>query len=208
MTPPDSTDRPAVLRCGRCGRIADWTDARVQIVCGCRARLELPPPLVREAVPADRAPALDIFAREFGSRQLVADGEPVSLEDADLLVAETEGGVTGALAWRRLAGALHIVALATDPIWQRSGVGGYLLAEAELLARRLSLPLVRVTISNDNIPALYFYQRRGYRVSAVLPDSLSSQPANRGLVGFANIPIADEVQLAKNLQTPNDAPLV
>lgn len=199
MTPPDSTDRPAVLRCGRCGRIADWTDARVQIVCGCRARLELPPPLVREAVPADRAPALDIFAREFGSRQLVADGEPVSLEDADLLVAETEGGVTGALAWRRLAGALHIVALATDPIWQRSGVGGYLLAEAELLARRLSLPLVRVTISNDNIPALYFYQRRGYRVSAVLPDSLSSQPANRGLVGFANIPIADEVQLAKNL---------
>lgn len=199
MTPPDSTDRPAVLRCGRCGRIADWTDARVQIVCGCRARLELPPPLVREAVPADRAPALDIFAREFGSRQLVADGEPVSLEDADLLVAETEGGVTGALAWRRLAGALHIVALATDPMWQRSGVGGYLLAEAELLARRLSLPLVRVTISNDNIPALYFYQRRGYRVSAVLPDSLSSQPANRGLVGFANIPIADEVQLAKNL---------
>jgi GNAT superfamily N-acetyltransferase len=199
MTPPDSTDRPAVLRCGRCGRIADWTEARVQIVCGCRARLELPPPLVREAVPADRAPALDIFAREFGARQLVADGEPVSLEHADLLVAETEGGVTGALAWRPVAGALHIVALATDPMWQRSGVGGYLLAEAELLARRLSLPLVRVTISNDNIPALYFYQRRGYRLSAVLPDSLSSQPANRGLVGFANIPIADEVQLAKSL---------
>ena len=171
----------------------------MQIVCGCRARLELPPPLVREAAPADRAPALDIFAREFGGRQLVADGQPVSLERTDLLVAETEGGVAGALAWRRVAGALHIVALATDPMWQRSGVGGYLLAEAELLARRLSLPLVRVTISNDNIPALYFYQRRGYRLSAVLPDSLSSQPANRGLVGFANIPIADEVQLAKKL---------
>ena len=199
MTPPDSSDRPAVLRCGRCGRIADWTEARVQIVCGCRARLELPPPLVREAAPADRACALDIFTREFGGRQLVADGQPVSLEHTDLLVAETEGGVAGALAWRRVSGALHIVALATDPMWQRSGVGGYLLAEAELLARRLSLPLVRVTISNDNIPALYFYQRRGYRLSAVLPDSLSSQPANRGLVGFANIPIADEVQLAKNL---------
>lgn len=199
MTPPDSSDRPAVLRCGRCGRIADWTEARVQIVCGCRARLELPPPLVREAAPVDRACALDIFTREFGGRQLVADGQPVSLEHTDLLIAETEGGVAGALAWRRVSGALHIVALATDPMWQRSGVGGYLLAEAELLARRLSLPLVRVTISNDNIPALYFYQRRGYRLSAVLPDSLSSQPANRGLVGFANIPIADEVQLAKNL---------
>jgi ribosomal protein S18 acetylase RimI-like enzyme len=199
MTSPDFTDRAAVLRCGRCGRIADWKEARVQIVCGCRAPLELPPPLVREAAPADRTPALDIFLREFGGRQLVADGRPVSLEDTDLLVAETEGGIAGALAWRRLTGALHIVAMATDPLWQRSGVGGSLLAEAELLARRLSLPVVRVTVSNDNIPALYFYQRRGYRLSAVVPDSLSSQPANRGLLGFANIPIADEVQLAKTV---------
>ena len=199
MTTPDDTDRPAVLRCGRCGRIADWKDARVQIVCGCRARLELPPPLVREAAPADREQALDIFLREFGGRQLVADGQPISLDQADLLVAETEGGVTGALAWRSVAGALHVVALATDPMWQRSGVGGYLLAEAELVARRLSLSRVRVTVSNDNIPALYFYQRRGYRLSTVLQDSLSSQPANRGLVGFANIPIADEVQLSKDL---------
>src|SRR5688500_19671664 len=118
MTPPDLTDRPAVLRCGRCGRIADWTEARVQIVCGCRARLELPPPLLREAAPGDRAPPLAIFAREFGGRQLVADGQPVSLERPDLLVAGTEGGVAGALAWRRVAGALHSVALATDPMWQ------------------------------------------------------------------------------------------
>ena len=199
MTTPDDTDRPAVLRCGRCGRIADWKDARVQIVCGCRARLELPPPLVREAAPADREQALDIFLREFGGRQLVADGQPISLDQAELLVAETEGGVTGALAWRSVGGALHVLALATDPMWQRSGVGGYLLAEAELLARRLSLARVRVTVSNDNIPALYFYQRRGYRLSAVLQDSLSSQPANRGLVGFANIPIVDEVQLSKDL---------
>jgi ribosomal protein S18 acetylase RimI-like enzyme len=199
MTLPDPIDRPAVLRCGRCGRIADWTDARVQIVCGCRSRLELPPPLVREAVPADRDRALDIFLREFGGRQLVADGQPVSLEHADLLVAETEGGVTGALAWRRVDDALHVMALATDPMWQRSGVGGYLVAEAELLAKRQSLSRVRVTVSNDNIPALYFYQRRGYRLSAVLIDSLSSQPANRGLVGFANIPIVDEVQLSKPL---------
>jgi ribosomal protein S18 acetylase RimI-like enzyme len=195
----DSNDRPAVLRCGRCGRIADWKDARVQIVCGCRSRLELPPPLVREAVAADRERALDIFRREFGGRQLVADGQPVSLDNADLLVAETEGGVTGALAWRRVDDALHIMALATDPMWQRSGVGGYLVAEAELLARRQSLPRVRVTVSNDNIPALYFYQRRGYRLSAVLTDSLSAQPANHGIVGFAGIPIVDEIQLSKNL---------
>jgi GNAT superfamily N-acetyltransferase len=193
------SDRPAVLRCGRCGRIADWNDARVQVVCSCRPRLELPPPLVHEASPADRERALDIFQREFRGRQLVAEGQPVSVADAQLLVAETEGGVSGALAWRRHNGHLHIVALATDPMWQRAGVGGYLLAEAEALARREGLPRVVVTMTNDNIPALYFYQRRGYRLSAVLSGAVSSHPRNRDLAGFAGIPIEDEIQLAKKL---------
>ena len=190
---------PAVLRCGRCGRIADWNDARVQIICGCRPRLELPPPLVREASSTDRPQALEIFGREFGDRQLVAGGQPVSVESGELLVGETEGGVTGALAWRRMNGALHIIAMATDPLWQRSGLGGYLLAEAEILARRNALSRVIASITNDNIPALYFYQRRGYRVTAVLPDVVAAQERNRNCVGFAGISIRDEIQLTKDL---------
>jgi ribosomal protein S18 acetylase RimI-like enzyme len=188
-----------VLRCGRCGRVAAWPDARLQVVCGCRPRVDLAPPLVREATDADREVAHDIFRREFGGRQLVADGQPVTPEVADLLVAETEGGISGALAWRRLTAALHIIALATDPMWQRAGIGSYLLAEAELLARRLELARIIVTLSNDNIPAQYFYLRRGYRVTKVLPGAVAAQPQNEGLVGFANIPIVDELQLSKDL---------
>jgi ribosomal protein S18 acetylase RimI-like enzyme len=168
-------------------------------VCGCRPRVDLAPPLVREATAADRALADDIFRREFGGRQLVADGQPVTPERAELLVAETEGGVAGALAWRRLTDALHIIALATDPMWQRAGIGSYLLAEAELLARRLSLARVIITLSNDNIPAQYFYQRRGYRLTRVLAGAIAAQPRNAGLVGFADIPIVDEIQLSKEL---------
>lgn len=188
-----------VLRCGRCGRVAAWPDARLQVVCGCRPRVDLAPPLIREATPADREAAQDIFRREFGGRQLVADGQPVAPELADLLVAETVGGVSGALAWRRLTAALHIVALATDPMWQRAGIGSCLLAEAELLARRLELARIIVTLSNDNIPAQYFYLRRGYRVTKVLPGAIAAQPQNEGLVGFADIPIVDELQLCKEL---------
>lgn len=195
----DAFRGPAVLRCGRCGRIAGWDDARVQIVCGCRARLELPPPLVREAGEGDRARALDIFSREFGDRQLVAAGKPVSVEDGELLVGETEDGIAGALSWRRLGGVFHIIALATDPLWQRSGLGGTLLAEAELIAKRHALARVLVTITNDNIPALYFYQRQGYRLAAVLPNSVAAHDRTRNRVGFAGIAIRDEIQLTKDL---------
>jgi len=74
-------------------------------------------------------------------------------------------------------------------------------AEAELLARRLSLMRVIITLSNDNIPAQYFYQRRGYRLTRVLPGVIAAQPRNAGLLGFADIPIVDEIQLSKDLQT-------
>ena len=191
--------KPAVLRCARCGKFVDWPDARLQVVCGCRPHLELPPVLVREATRSDRQKAMDLFHRDFGHRQMVAYGEVVSLDDAAALVAETEREIAGALAWRHFDGALHILALATDPMWQRAGVGGHLIAEAELLARRQSQPRVIITITNDNIPAYYFYQRHGYRVSAILRDSVAAHHRGQQVVGFAGIPIVDEIQLSKNL---------
>jgi predicted N-acetyltransferase YhbS len=191
--------RPAVLRCGRCGRFADWKDARLQIVCGCRAQIGMPPALVREPSAGELANALELLHREFGDRPLVADGRPVSLKDLSLLVAEMDGGVAGALAWRPVERGLHVVAMATDPMWQRSGVGGQLLAEAELIARQQAWPMVVVTMTNDNIPALYFCQRRGYRLSAVLPGAVASHARDPNAVGFGGIPIRDEIQLKKEL---------
>ena len=115
----------------------------VRRLAGCAAagRLRLPPASRSAAGPrprslaADREKALELFKRDFGPAQLVAYGEAIALDDAAALVAETEGEIAGALAWRPFDGALHILALATDPMWQRAGVGGHLVAEAELLAR-------------------------------------------------------------------------
>jgi ribosomal protein S18 acetylase RimI-like enzyme len=191
--------KPAVLRCGRCGKAVDWEHSRLQVICSCRPHLELPPVLVREASPADRVKALELFKRDFGPAQLVAYGEAISLETAPALVAETENEIAGALAWRHFDGALHILALATDPMWQRAGVGGHLVAEAELLARRQGQPRIIVTITNDNLPALYFYQRRSYRISAILRDSVAAHTRDQQAVGFAGIPILDEIQLVKYL---------
>jgi len=200
MTTSGFGAKPAVLQCGRCGKSVDWQDARLQVVCGCRPRVDLPPVVVREASPVDREKALELFRRDFGPAQLVAYGEAIFLDDAAALVAETEAEISGALAWRPFDGALHILALATDPRWQRAGVGGHLVAEAEELARRQGVSRVIVTIANDNLPALYFYQRHAYRLSAILRDSIAAHTPGQRVAGFAGIPILDELQLAKDLR--------
>ena len=191
--------KPPVLRCGRCGKFVDWEESRLQVVCSCRPHIELPPVLVREPTADERETALQLFKRDFGAAQLVAYGEPISLDDASALVAETDRGIGGALAWRHFDGAFHIMALATEPTWQRAGVAGHLLAEAELLARGQNQPRIVVTMTNDNLPALYFYQRRGYRIAAVVRDSAAAQSRDQRVLGFAGIPILDEIQLVKYL---------
>lgn len=188
--------KPAVLRCSRCGKFVDWDEARVQIVCSCRPRLDLPPVLVREATDAERAGARALFQHDFGRTRIVAFGEVMDIDAMPALVAIMSAEPSGALAYRLLGDALHIVALATDPMWQRSGVGGYLVAEAELLARRLQLSRVVVATTNDNLPALYFYQRHGYRITELVPNSVVAH-THQQQAGFAGIPVRDEIRLEK-----------
>ncbi len=190
--------KPAVLRCSRCGRFVDWEDARLQVVCECRPHLDLPPVMVREATGTDRDAAQALFARDFRRAGTVTFGEAVVLDDAEALIADMQGEIGGALAWRVNDGTFRIVALATDPMWQRAGVGGYLLAEAELIARRKQVAQMLVTTTNDNLPALYFYQRHGYRITAVLLDTQPVSPDRRP-AGFGGIPVRDEIRLTKQL---------
>jgi aminoglycoside 6'-N-acetyltransferase I len=191
--------KPSVLRCSRCGKFVDWEQARFQIVCSCRGTLSLPPVLVRPCEPRDRDRVVHLFLADFGHLTIVAFGEEMHADREEALVAEMRGDIAGALAWRKYGDALHIVALATDPMWQRSGVGGYLVAEAELMARHLGLSRVVLATSNDNLPSLYFYQRHGYRITAVVPDAFAVQSKVPNAPGFAGLPILDEIQLEKRL---------
>jgi ribosomal protein S18 acetylase RimI-like enzyme len=191
--------KPTVLRCSRCGKFVDWEDARLQVVCGCRPHLDLPPVLVRDAEDRDRRVVHELFARDFGRLRLVAFGEELQLESLPAIVAELETDIAGALALRPLGDDLQIVALATDPMWQRSGVGVHLVQEAERIARDQGRPRVVVSTTNDNLPALYFYQRRGYRISEVLAGEVTRHFNTAPSVGFAGIPIRDEFHLVKDV---------
>ena len=160
--------------------------------------MELPPVFVRESTDADRPAVRALFESDFGRTKIVAFGEVMDIDQLPVLVALVTQDLAGALAYRSFGDALHLVALAADPMWQRSGVGGHLVAEAELLARRLDLRRTMVATTNDNLPALYFYQRRGYRLTDLVPNSITVHTGQE-VAGFAGIPVRDEVRLEKRL---------
>ncbi len=56
-----------------------------------------------------------------------------------------------------------------------------------------------MSTTNDNLPALYFYQRRRYRLTDLVPNSVIDHTAHEQ-AGFAGIPVRDEIRLEKRIE--------
>jgi ribosomal protein S18 acetylase RimI-like enzyme len=53
--------------------------------------------------------------------------------------------------------------MAVEPAAQHQGIGAALLAAAESEAKRRGLPYMALMVTDENVPALGLYERRGYR---------------------------------------------
>ena len=89
-----------------------------------------------------------------------------------LIVGAAAGGQLVGLAWivpsRILTGAAYLRLLLVEEARQRAGLGGALLAAAEIAARAVTNHLTLV-VTADNTGARRFYERHGYRHVGDLP---------------------------------------
>jgi len=89
-----------------------------------------------------------------------------------------------------------------DALEQYQGVGSVLLAAVEEAARARGCKRVWLITTNDNVDALRFYQRRGYRLTAAHPEALRESRRLKPAipeVGFHGIQLRDELELEKRL---------
>lgn len=85
------------------------------------------------------------------------------------LVAETGGVVTGYLMAWKVVEILHILNIATDPQWRRSGVATALLLAAARQARHEGQTLITLEVRRSNTEARAFYERHGFFETGVRP---------------------------------------
>ncbi len=155
--------------------------------------------LAADAVPG---PDLDAFLRSaWGSEVVVAHGERIILSELPGLAAVSAGRIVGHVSYRMVDGACEVTSIAADP--PRTGIGSQLMDRVMAEARGAGCRSVRLTTTNDNLDALRFYQRRGFRLVAVRPGAVDD--ARRDLkpeipkVGSFGIPMRDELDLELEL---------
>ena len=122
------------------------------------------------------------------------------LHHADHLLgflAVRAGVPVGLLTFHIDGDQLEVVTL--NSLEERRGIGTALLAAAQAAARTAHCRRLWLITTNDNVPAIEFYQRRGLAVVAVhhgaiaVSRQLKPQIPERGRGG---VPIRDEIELA------------
>ena len=111
-------------------------------------------------------------------------------------VAEEGGDRVGLLTYRVDGADCEVVTIDAFP--EGAGAGTALLDAAARAARDAGCGRVWLITTNDNLRALRFYQRRGFRLVAVHPDALErSRELKPSIpeIGLDGIPLRDELEL-------------
>jgi GNAT superfamily N-acetyltransferase len=131
---------------------------------------------------------------------MVLHAEAIDLLACPALVACTDGSRQGLATYRRDEDRAELVSL--DAVTSNAGVGtALLLALAEKL-RGSGVRRLQVTTTNDNLAALRFYQKRGFRLSALRPAALEQARRLKPFIpeiGNDGVPIRDELDLLLEL---------
>ncbi len=178
------------------GRALPLAEARMSVTCAeHQPRSEAAPFTVREAIAADRHAIEEICDRAWGETEIDVFGRTFDVLACDNLVAIDEAGsLIGLISCAVHGGELAVVMYSVYPEAQGRGVGSALLAAAAGSAASRSLPALKAAVSNDDLPLLYFYQRHGFAITDIAPGLLADKLGYAG-VGFAGIPIRDEIRL-------------
>jgi GNAT superfamily N-acetyltransferase len=156
---------------------------------------------VRPAAEADRPWLAECCRRAFGSPQVAAGGRLLRPGDLPALIAWEGGRRIGALAFEVEAGGAQVVLLAAEP--PGGGAGTALLAALELLGRARGWRRLRLLTTNDNTPALRFYQRRGWDLAALHRDAVARDRLLKPeipAVGHGGIAIRHALELERVLE--------
>ncbi len=143
-----------------------------------------------------RAWADQLLATAWGSTQIVTRGRIHEASELPGLVAMLEGEPAGLMTYRLDPRELEIISL--NSMREGRGIGSALLAAVAGIAREQGCGRVWLITSNDNTRAIRFYQKRGYRLSALYPNALETSRRLKPsipMVGIDGIPLRDEIEL-------------
>lgn len=157
--------------------------------------------IIRPIEPTDREWVSHILADSWGETRVAVHGVVYQADQLPGLIAELDNQAAGLLTYHVVSMDFEIVSL--DSLVEGRGVGTALLKGATQQAVLQGCTRLWLVTTNDNLNALGFYQRRGFRLCALRPGEVDrSRHLKPSIpqVATNGIPIRDEIELEMDPQ--------
>ncbi len=156
---------------------------------------------LRQITDADRPWVRGFISEQWGAESVVVHGTEYHPHLLHGFIAEDERGEPIGLGTYVIANAAcELVTL--DSVLQGEGVGSVLIAAVVQECRKYRCIRLWCVTTNDNLPALAFYQKRDFRIVAVHPGAVERARILKPSIplwGIDSIPVRDEIELELQL---------
>ena len=151
---------------------------------------------IRDLTDEDKAWVQRVLVQYWGSTVQVTRGQKLQADELPGVVAIRDGFEVGLLTYHIAGDACEIIT--HNSMAGHGGIGSCLLDAIRNKARELECKRLWLITTNDNTPALRFYQRRGFDMVGfyrnAVNDSRKLKPEIPN-VGFDGIPIRHEIEM-------------
>ena len=148
-------------------------------------------------VVTDKTELCRIMLASWGSHSMMIDLHVYDVAEIDALSLFDRSGKTAALASWAVRGEIAYLC-ALHSLKPGEGVAIRMLDAVIFAAREAGATKLKAMLTNDNMPGMTFYQRRGFRLSGLYLEAID---AYRSVVptiiktGYKDIPIHDAIEL-------------
>jgi N-acetylglutamate synthase-like GNAT family acetyltransferase len=156
------------------------------------------PPVTFDTRPAndtDRHWISATLEAHWGSTKLVTRGRIHEGTELPAFIAEKEGQGVGLATYHADGHECEMVSL--NSLHEGIGIGTALVQAVVQAARKAECRRLFLITTNDNLAALRFYQRRGFRLAGLRPNALEVSRRLKPeipLIGLHGIPLRDEIE--------------
>ena len=158
---------------------------------------------IREINEENREKVVSFFREHWGSSEMVISSGIYQCEKLNGFIFEDNKQIIGLVTYviKDYENEIEIISL--DSLSEGKGIGSALIEKVENIARQKQIHIVSLITTNDNLNALKFYQKRGYRIISVISDAVNKARKLKPsipLIGNDGIPLKDELILKKIIE--------
>lgn len=151
----------------------------------------------------EHRPALEAFLRDWNALRVARRGVLLDPLDHPAVLAWSGRELTGVATYVVDGDACELLTL--HAATRLMGIGSALLTAVKGIARDAGCRRLWVVTTNDNVEALRFYQRRGFRLVLIRPGAVDRSremlKSDIPRSGAYDIPLRDELELEMTLNS-------